>query len=1692
MSMVSTGALPSREDGAAGHGSDAPARLAPAVAALNLRPPLQLQRLHADDVAALFRVRGEGPAPGCLALLAAGESPELLRRMRHELALQPWLDLPCAARPLGLFQDGATTVLLRHDPGGTVLAQLPGGAMDTDRALRLALDVALALQQLHAAGLVHGDLRPSNILVAEGQGAWLTGFGHASRLGRDAQGAVAAVQRDADLAYLPPEQAGGSGRGADVRGDLYALGVVLHELLTGRRPSGHAASLAEGRHLRGAPRQLMDIVHKLLAGVPAQRYQSAASLVADLRRCARDWSAMGAIQRFALNQRGAAERLLAPGQLYGRARPVQALMEAHARVAAHGGCELVVVSGPAGVGKSSIAQELRRHVAARQGHFAAGKFEQHGRDIPYACLAQAFGDLVSGVLGGDEATLRHWQARLRAALGTHAPLLLGVAPELALLTGAPPPPSAPPPPAEAAVRFQSAVRGLLSAFASDRQPLVLFMDDLQWADAGTLQLLLHVLTHEETRQLLVVGACRANEVDAAHPWPAVLAQVRAAGVRVTDIALDGLGAADVAQLVADSLQVERDQAGPLAALVHARTHGNPFFTLQLLSALAEQGLLRLDERSGRWRWDMARLQAHGHRDDVAGLMNGKLQRLPAAVRGLLEVLSCFGSSVRLDTLARAAALDDEAVALHLSVAQRSGLVELTPGGCRFCHDRIQEAAYALIPEAQRPQRHLDIGWRLCAALDADALRAHLFEVVSQLSHGLALIADEAGRLRAAQLFLDAGRRAQADTAYTAALRYLGDADVLLPADRWENCYALAFPVALARAECEFMVGHMEAAAQRLQALQALAHGVVDLGAVSWLQITLHTAMDRSDLAIRTCVAFLQSAGMSIAAHPSDAEVRREYELLLGRLGSREGIAALLALPLLEDPRQRAVLDVLAAALPPAFFSDENLVCLLLCRMANLSHESGNGDASALAYAYLGMVVGPRFGDYPAAFAFGQLGYELVERTPLTRYRARVYMCFAYHVMPWARPLGESLPLLRRAFDVARESGDVTYAGFSSCTLVTTLISFGEHLAHVQREARERLRYVRGVKFGLVADIITVQLQLLATLRGETPVFGCLDDAMFSEAAFEARLVPNRNLDIATCWYWIRKLQARFFAGRYEEAVAAAERAEPLLWTSAGHFEMVQYHLIGALARAAACDGAAAARREQLRRALDGHLAQLRVWARECPRTFQFRVELLEAEVDRVDGRTLQALQGYERALRSSREGNVPQNQAATLELAARCHLGLGLESSALPLLAEARDHYARWGADAKVRQLEAQYPALRRDAPAGHPPADGTRRAAESTDLAAVLKASQALSGEVGLEPLMRTLMAIALEHAGADRILLVLPRGEQLRVEAEAQARDTGDGPAAVTLRSVAVRPEQLPLAVLHYAMRTRATVLLDDARASGHFALDPYIAAGHCHALLCLPLLRRGELIAILYLENRQAAHVFTPARVAVLKLLASTAAMSLENAALEEKESLLKEVHHRVKNNLQLISSLLSLQAGRSNDPVVAELLLESRNRVRSMALVHENLYRAGNFARIPMPGHLQNLCAQLVRAYGMDARRIATRVAVDDVLLDLDRAVCCGLIVNELVSNALKHAFPGGRGGTIDVALRAGEDGRCEISVADDGTGLPADIDVEQAQTLGLQLVGDLTQQLHGRLHVDNAPGARFRIIFVFQEPKAHER
>jgi PAS domain S-box-containing protein len=1422
--------------------------------------------------------------------VAEHPSPASLDRLAHELSLKDELDAAWAVRPLELTRDGSRTLLVLKDPGGETLARWLGSPLEMGHFLPLAVGIASALGQIHQRGLIHKDIKPSNIMVGCRDGhVRLTGFGIASRLPRERQAPEPPDTIAGTLAYMAPEQTGRMNRSIDARSDLYALGVTLYQMLTGVLPFTAADPMAwvhchiarqplpPGERVEHVPASVSAIVMKLLAKTPEERYQTVGGVEHDLRRCLSAWQAHGRIDDFPLGQHDTSDRLLIPERLYGRQAEIDMLTAAFDRVVATGTPELVLVSGYSGIGKSSVVNELHKELVPPRGLFASGKFDQYKRDIPYATVAQAFQGLVHHILGKDEVDLARWRDALREALGPNGQLMVNLVPELALIIGEQPP-ILDLPPQEAHNRFQLVLRRFLGVFARPEHPLALFLDDLQWLDAATLDLVGDLLSQAEVRYLLLIGAYRDNDVDAAHPMRRKLEAIKAAGGKIAEITLAPLARQHVEQLIADALYCQPERAAPLARLVHDKTAGNPLFAIQFLSSLADEALLTFDHDTARWSWNLERIHAKGYTDNVIDLMVGKLTRLPAKTQDALQQMACLGNIAEITTLSIVLGVTEEQVDKVLWPARRQELVERTGDQYRFVHDRVQEAAYALIPEGERPSVHLRLGRLLAAHTPPDEREEAIFDILNQLNRGADSVVSREEREHLAELNLLAGKRAKASAAYASALSYLVAGATLLPHDTWESRHELTFAFELHRAECEFLTGALTQAEERLAALAGRARTPPDLAAVTRLRAELFMTVGRSDRAVEVSLDYLRHVGVQWSAHPTREEVQQEYERIWHRLADRP-IEALLDLPRMSDPVACGTMEVLFEILPPAMSIDQNLLCLVLCRMVNLSLEHGNSDGSCSAYVWLGMVLGPHFGNYQAGFRFGQLGVDLVQQRRLDRFKARVYLLFGSHVSPWTRHVRTSLPMVRRAFATANEVGDLSFAAYGCNNLITSLLATGNPLDEVQREAETGLDFACHIQFGLIIDIMTAQLQLIRTLRGLTPTFGVFHDARFNERQFEQHLEEDPQRSIATCWYWIRKLQARVFAGDYASALAAAANAERLLWTSLSCFEVAEYHLYAALARAALCDAASTAERGQHLDALNAHHRQLQEWALNCPDNFENRATLVGAEMARIEGRTLEAMNLYEQAIRSARANGFVQNEGLAYEISARFYATREFEAFANTYLRHARYCYLRWGADGKVRQLDAIYPHLRAEEPA---------RASTSTitapvdhlDLATVIKVSQAISGEIALDKLLETFIRTALEQAGAERGLLILTQGDEQHVAAEA----TTSGDSVIVHRcNEPVAAAVLPVSVLHHVLRTRESVILDDAAVQPPFADDEYIRQRQARSVLCLPLLNQAKVIGVLYLENNLAPRVFAPARIAVLKLLASQAAISLENTRL-----------------------------------------------------------------------------------------------------------------------------------------------------------------------------------------------------------------
>ncbi|QYD72811.1 AAA family ATPase [Paraburkholderia edwinii] len=1444
------------------------------------------------------RTNADGTRTSVLTVRPAGEPPTAasLDRVSHEYGLKDQLHSRWAVRPLELVRHGDQTVLICEDPGGVPLERLLGAPFDTERFLQLAIRMAAAVGELHQSGLVHKDLKPAHVLVDEDAGTVrLTGFGLATLLPRERQSPAPPETIAGTLAYMAPEQTGRMNRSIDARSDLYSLGVTFYQMLTGALPFTasepmewvhcHIARkpVPPDERVEHVPPQLSRIVMKLLAKTVEERYQTAAGLEHDLRRALDAWQAHGSVEAFAPGEQDIPDRLLIPEKLYGREREIATLLDAFERVVDERMPRLVLVSGYSGVGKSSVVSELHKALVPQRGLYAWGKYDQYKRNVPYATFAQAFQCLVSQVLGKSDEELAQWRAALQEALGPNGQLMVKLVPQLALIIGEPPPlPDVPPQDQQA--RFQMVFRRFLSVFASADHPLTLFVDDLQWLDAATLDLIEHLIVHPDVRHLLLVGAYRDNEVGAAHPLVRTLTRLRDAGAggRVSEIVLAPLGLDDVARLLADALRSDAGHVRPLAELVFEKTGGNPFFTIQFLLALAEQALLGFDPDAGAWTWDLPRIRMMGFTDNVADLMAVKLGRLPRDTQQALGQLACLGNVARAHTLAMVYGAAEEATHAALWDAVRAGLVLRTNGTYTFLHDRIHEAAYALIPESERAGAHLRIGRALAAMTSADELEDNIFEIVNQFDLGAAQIDTQEEREQVAQLNLLATRRAKAASAYEAALRYCRAGRALLTHNEWQQCYRLTFGLELCAAECEYLIGEMAAADTRLAMLSTRAQTMIDLAAVTCVRINLYTTLDQSDSAVEVGLAYLRKMGGHWSPHPAADVVLDTYRRLWQRLQASLS-DALLDLPPMNDPERSATMDVLTVLTSPALFSDPNLFRLVVSEMAVLSLEHGNSDGSSLAYAWLGAVLGSYLGEYEAGYRYGRLGLDLVEKRGLDRFRARVYLVFAVHISHWMEPLPASRALLRRAFEAALEAGDLSYACYACADVSTNRIAAGDALADIEREVRLGLEFARKVRFGLINDILTGQLLLTRTLRGPAASEAAdLDDtpeAGFDAHSFEQRLNDTPQLAVAASYYWIRKLHASVYFGDDAGAIAAVAKAQPFLWTTPTQFECAEFHFYGALARAAHCDAVTSVERSRLREAIAGHYEQLAVWATNCPATFADRVALVGAEMARVDGRDFDALRLYEEAIRHSRAGGFIHNEALAYERAARFCTARGLPTVAEAYLRNARRCYLSWGADVKVQQLDQRYPHLSADA--ATPGAISTIRApVEHLDLTTVLRVSQAVSGEIVLDKLIDTLMQTAIEHAGAVRGLLILFDGGEPRIAAEAV---TGGDTITVQRRDAPLDANALPEAIVQKVLRTQEALILDDASADPVLASDPYVRKHAARSMLCVPLVNQSKTVGMLYLENNLAARVFTPTRIAVLRLVASQAAIALENTRL-----------------------------------------------------------------------------------------------------------------------------------------------------------------------------------------------------------------
>ena len=1500
-------------------------------------------------------VRESDGAPVIIKLLHE-EYPTLesLARLKHEYEITKNLPVRGIAKPLALEAFGNGLALILEDDGGQSLDDfLRENPFDLVVFLEIAIQLAEIVSHLHRHKVVHRDIKPRNIIIhPQTRRVHLTDFGIATLRSlpeetatsptqtRIAQNRTSSTRSSAEtdenhetsdetshgettsggalqgtLAYMSPEQTGRTSQVEDYRTDFYALGATFYEMLTGRVPfiCNDALELMHAHIARAplSPRELnaeipepvAEIVLKLLAKSPDERYRGAHGLKADLEICLDAWQRHLEIESFELGAHDFANELQFGAKLYGRESEIATLLQSLERVS-RGACEVLLVAGYSGIGKSSLVREIQKPVVRARGIWVSGKFDQFRRGVPYASFVEAFRALVRQVLAEDEVSLRRWKSRLQEALSDQAQVVIDVIPEVELLVGAQPPVAALAP-TETQNRFALVFQKFIGVWADSLHPLVLFLDDLQWADAASLKLLRVLVGDGNAPYLLVLGAYRDNEVDVSHPALLSFDEMRQNGVRVETVHLGALSPHDVTSLVADALRAQAERVAPLSNLVAEKTAGNPFFVHQLLLALEREKLLRFHPQEARWNWNLNGIRGADITDNVVDLMATKIGTLSPETQRILMIASCVGNTFSGATMALFAGQRENETRAQLWEAAREGLLlHLEDGWYKFAHDRIEQAAYSLLEELDKQQMHLQIGRLLLQSYtglrpreragervgERNSARVgervheqndNIFDVVDHFNRALNYIVDTDEIDRVLELNEEAGRRAKSATAYDAALKYFTVATELLPDNAWETRHENTFALYRERSECEYLVGHTKTAQELFDLLMQRAVQLLDRVEVYRIRIQLCTILN--DFAQATAIGLegLKQLGIALPESPSQIAILREV-IVARRCRGRRSVRELADAPHLADVNQQAALTLLSSLTAPLYVSgNQNLFTLVVLKMTTISLRHGNSDVSLQAYALYGVILGSGLGDYATGYEFGELALKLCEQFDNPAEQCKAYFTFPCYLSPWRKSLRFGESYFREAYRLALQAGNTVFAGYGVVNDTAYQSMSGHSLSHVRETVDKYLPFLGWTNDPNQMAMALFTRQMCACLEGRTRNGSSLSDEKVDE---ELLLAGLRDNAAARLWYRIAKLKVLYLNREYEGALAMSQAAETNLSPLFGTPYLAEEKFFALLSIAANYATSSTRSRAKFNRQLRRGLKQLKKWAKNSPENYGHKYLLVAAEVARLQ-KNPDALKLYDAAIGAAREHDALQNEAISNELAARFHLANGHEKVARSYLADARYGFLKWGALGVVAHLENEFPFLVAASSAGNLLHDSTSNESSeserlsSLDLATVVKTSQALSGEIEIEPLMRQLMQFALENAGAQKGLLLLEKNGHLFVEAQM----TLDGEVDV-LQSLAFDDSgDWPLAPVQYAARTREDLVLHDALTSPLFAHSAYIREHRPKSILCVPLVRQNKLVGVLYLENTLTNGAFTPKRINVLRVIAAQAAISLENALL-----------------------------------------------------------------------------------------------------------------------------------------------------------------------------------------------------------------
>lgn len=1491
--------------------------------------------LHEGSSTSILRGTNKESGAQVVIKVPRGEypTPRELATFRQECLLLRSLNVPGVVKAYGIEKYGNGLALILEDLRGQSLAALINSRrLDLQTQLQIAVRTVEILRSIHDSGVIHRDVKPHNVIVdlsGPEPSVHFIDFGSACRMDQLGHASSLLASPEASLAYISPELTGRMSRSVDNRSDYYSLGVMFYELFTGTLPfsstdpldlvHSHIARAALPPHqlVPAIPEQVSRIILKLMAKAPEERYQSGHGIRADLLRCLTEWRESGRVTVFPLAQRDHSTDLRLQHTLVGRSAELSALHAAFERSRA-GGNELVLLVGPAGIGKSALGGELSKWVGSQGGLLCSGRVEQNNRTQPYASLLHAFRELCQQLLTETSERLERWRSVLQEAVGQNGRLLCDLVPELELILG-PQPELVQVGLGEAQNRFHLLVQSFMRALAGPEHPLVLFFDDLQWVDSATLGLLGVVLADGTRTHTLVVAAYRDGEGVGGHSLRHVVSELSQGNIGFTKLVLGPLSQADTEQLLMAALHSSREVVAPLAAVIQLKTHGNPFFVHQFVLSMHREGLLRFDFESESWQWNLAEIQARQVTDNVVTFTVGRIQLLSAATQRVLQLAACIGTVFDQSMLRHI--LQDRTADLSeaLAEAQREGLcvpveaaahpdthsaIELSDLDAaavyRFLHDRVQQALYSLLPAEERPALHRAIALQQLARRYNEADSSLLFDLAAHFIHAAPLIQDETERTQAATVHLRAGIRAKRTAAHQAAAEYLQAGVSLLTDAHWTTLPGLSLELHVELAECLYLSGKLEQAEALFESLQPHLRDDLEHGRVAALRIELYSTKGLMmkalqvglDALARFHLTFPEAPPEHLQAMPAAVG---EFKALIGD----RPISALSDLPSCTDPQQRMIQRLLLGACTPAFFVRPTLMSLLVMKLATLSLQHGNTEFTSYAHMSYAVIAANVLGNYAEAHEFGKMGLALNKKFHNVALECRLDGLFAGFVNIYQNPLHSSMEFLTAGIQAGLQTGDFVFVGYCCFHTITQILAAGDDLSTVEQEIERLLVTAQRTREPFALGALTVTRQAIRSLQGQTASPTSLSSHDFDEDKF-VESFKQTEFTTLTCWYYTLKLLLSFLHGDYDAAVRWAQEAQRRTEGTLGLHFVTDLHFFTCLALTAQghlpgdADGPPAM--------LTQLSEQLHRWASCYPANFQHKYLLLQAEFSRLRGAFAETLDLFDQAISAAQAHEFVHHAAIASELCARFLIKQGRSRLAFVYLRDAYHGYERWGATAKLAQMVQSFPDLQKD-PVLHSAhesmsptitSSSTLSAGGALDIATVMHAAQSIASEIVLDRLLEQVLRLVTANAGAQRALLLLEHEGLLSLEA---SMTVNPDVVQVGLKQPLNTCTDLAHSVVQLVAHTRESLILANASTDSRHANDPYVVRAKPKSVMCLALKSRGRLTGLVYLENNAAEGAFTAERIELLRLLSGQAASAVENALLYTR---LKELSDQLQNS------------------------------------------------------------------------------------------------------------------------------------------------------------------------------------------------